>query len=258
MSATDRSFAGKVVIITGGSRGIGRGIAEAFAMAGAQVAIVARDAEKCEAAATEIGHGCIGYGANTGDPEGAASVIADVVERFGRIDVLVNNAATNPYAGLVIDVDQPRWQKTLTVNLTAPLVWSQNAWTRSMRDSDGGCAIVNISSVGGLWTSRDHGAYDISKAALNHLTKQLAAELGPKVRVNAIAPGLVKTSFNRLLFVDDPEGSKLAKDYPTGRIGRPEDIAAATLFLASDLAGWITGQVLAIDGGGQIGFERTG
>ncbi len=252
------AFAGKVVLVTGGSRGIGRGIAEAFARAGAQVAIAARDREKCEAAAAGIGFGCVGYGANAGDPEGAASVTSDIVDRFGRIDVLVNNAATNPYSGLVIDVDLPRWQKMLAVNLTGPLVWSQNAWSRSMRDSSGGCAIVNISSVGGLWTSRDHGAYDISKAALNHLTMQLAAELGPKVRVNAIAPGLVKTSFNRLLFVDDPEGAEIAKDYPARRIGRPEDIAAAALFLASDQAGWITGQVLAIDGGGQIGFARTG
>ena len=248
----------RAVIVTGGSRGIGKAIARAFAEAGDKVAIVSRNADACGAAAAEIGRGCIGIGAHVADADAAAAAIETVLGRFGGLDVLVNNAATNPYAGPTIDIDLPRWRKTLEVNLTGPLIWSQLAWQRAMRDGPEGASILNVGSVGGLWTSPDHGAYDVSKAALHHLTRQLAAELGPKVRVNCIAPGLTKTDFNARLFDDDPDGAKLSRDYPLQRLGRLEDMSAAALFLASEQAGWITGQLLAIDGGGQIGFQRTG
>lgn len=247
----------KVAIVTGGSRGIGLAIAKRFAEAGAQVMIVSRKADACEAAAEEIGHGCRWMAGNVGDPQVAADVTAAVVEEFGKVDVLVNNAATNPYAGPTIDVDLPRWDKTLSVNVTAPLVWTQEAWKQSMADSDGGCSVVNISSVGGLSTSRTIGVYDITKAALIHLTKQLAAELGPKANVNAIGPGLIKTDFARALW-DEGRGDLVAQAYPMKRLGETDDIAAAALFLAADTGSWITGQTIVIDGGGLIGFDKVG
>lgn len=188
----------KVALVTGGSRGIGKAIATAYAEAGARVMIVSRKAESLEAAAAEIGHGCEWISANTGDAEAAASVIDETIQRLGGLDVLVNNAATNPYAGPMIDVDLPRWEKTIQVNLTAPLVWTQLAWNKIMKESGG--AIINISSVGGLTTNPVLGVYDLTKSALIHMTEQLGAELGPKVRVNAICPGLIKTDFARMLW----------------------------------------------------------
>jgi NAD(P)-dependent dehydrogenase (short-subunit alcohol dehydrogenase family) len=247
---------GKVALVTGGSRGIGKGIARALAHSGAQVMIVSRKAESCEEAAREIGPNAHWQAGNTGRSEDAERVIGATLDRLGRLDVLVNNAATNPYAGPTIDVDLPRWEKTLQVNLTAPLVWTQLAWKSCMREQGG--AVINISSVGGLATNAILGVYDVTKAALIHLTKQLAAELGPKVRVNAIAPGLVKTDFARVLW-EQGRGEQVAKAYPLKRLGEPEDVAAAALFLASDAAsGWITGHTIVLDGGGLIAFQRVG
>ncbi|MBM4334609.1 MAG: SDR family oxidoreductase [Deltaproteobacteria bacterium] len=247
---------GKVALITGGSRGIGKGIATAFARAGAQVMITSRKAEGCEAAAKEIGPSAHWETSNIGRPEDAERVIGATLDRLGRLDILVNNAATNPYAGPTIDVDLPRWEKTLQVNLTAPLFWTQLAWRRFMRENGG--AIVNISSVGGLATNPILGVYDVSKAALIHLTKQLAAELGPRVRVNAIAPGLIRTDFARALW-EGGRGDQVAKAYPLKRLGEPEDVAAAALYLADDASsGWVTGHTIVLDGGGLIGFQKVG
>jgi len=245
---------GKVALITGGSRGIGKGIAKAFAEAGAQVMISSRKAEACEAAAKELGDSVHWEAGNVGRPDDAERVIGACVERLGGLDILVNNAATNPYAGPTIDVDLARWQKTLDVNLTAPLFWTQLAWQRAMKERGG--AVINISSVGGLATNPILGAYDITKAALIHMTKQFAAELGPKVRVNAIAPGLIKTDFARALW-DDGRGEDVAKAYPLKRLGEPEDVAAAALYLAG-ASGWVTGHTLVLDGGGLISFNRIG
>ncbi len=245
---------GKVALVTGGSRGIGKGIAHAFAQSGAQVMIVSRKAESCEEAAKEIGPNAHWEAGNIGRAEDAERVIGATLERLGRLDVLVNNAAANPYAGPTIDVDLARWQKTLDVNLTAPLVWTQLAWRRYMREQGG--AVINISSVGGLATNAILGVYDVTKAALIHLTKQLAAELGPRVRVNAIAPGLIKTDFARVLW-EKGRGDQVAQAYPLKRLGEPEDVAAAALFLACDAAsGWITGHTIVLDGGGLIAFQR--
>jgi len=247
---------GKVALVTGGSRGIGKGIARAFAEAGAQVMITSRKAESCEEAAKEIGASAHWEAGNIGRVEDAERVIGATLARLGRLDILVNNAATNPYAGPTIDVDLPRWEKTLQVNLTAPLFWTQLAWQRFMREHGG--AIVNISSVGGLSTNPILGVYDVSKAALIQLTKQLAAELGPKVRVNAIAPGLIRTDFARVLW-EKGRGDQVAKAYPLKRLGEPEDVAAAAVYLASDVAsGWITGHTIVLDGGGLIGFAKVG
>jgi len=248
------SLEGKVALVTGGSRGIGKGIARAYAEAGAKVMITSRKAEVCAEAVQEIGHGAIFEAGNIGSPDDAERVIDATLAQLGGLDILVNNAATNPYAGPTIDVPLPAWEKTLQVNITAPLVWTQLAWQRRMKEHGG--AVINISSVGGLGTNPILGVYDVTKAALLHLTKQLAAELGPKVRVNAIAPGLIKTDFARVLW-EKGRGDEVAKAYPLKRLGEPEDVAAAALYLASDAAsGWITGNTIVLDGGGLIGFGR--
>jgi NAD(P)-dependent dehydrogenase (short-subunit alcohol dehydrogenase family) len=154
----------------------------------------------------------------------------------------------------MIGTDLPAFQKTMQTNLQAPLVWSRHAWDQRMRDHGG--VIINIASVGALMHGGNLGAYDVSKAALIHLTKHLAVELGPRVRVNAIAPGLVRTSFARALWESsDPDR---AWPWPLRRIGSPEDIAKAALYLASDLSSWVTGQVLIVDGGASLGSPEAG
>jgi NAD(P)-dependent dehydrogenase (short-subunit alcohol dehydrogenase family) len=243
---------GKTALITGGSRGIGKAIAATFAEAGAKVMIASRKAEALEDAAAEIGHGCRWTVANTGDPAAAESAVVSTIERLGALDILVNNAAANPYAGPMIDVDLPRWEKTLLVNVTAPLIWTQLAWRHWMEDHGG--AVLNISSVGGLKTSSELGVYGVTKASLLHLTEQLAAELGPGVRVNAICPGLIKTDFARALW-EGERGQEIAEAYPLKRLGETADIAAAALYLVAESGTWITGQKLVLDGGGLISFR---
>ena len=248
----DLRLDGKAALVTGGSRGIGKEIARVFAEAGARVMITSRKADACEAAAAEIGHGCRWTAGHVGRPDDAARIVEETVTALGSCDVLVNNAATNPYAGPLVDIDLPRWNKTLEVNLTAPLVWTQEAWRRSMQERGG--VVINISSVGGLGTNPILGAYDVTKAALLHVTKQLAAELGPGVRVNAICPGLIKTDFARALW-DEGRGDQVAQAYPLKRLGETGDIAGAALYLAADTGSWMTGQMLVLDGGGLISFR---
>ena len=184
----DLRLDGKTALVTGGSRGIGKAIAKAFVESGAEVMITSRKAESCEETANEIG--CIWEAGHVGNPEDAERIVGACVERLGGVDILVNNAGTGPYNGPVIDADLPRWNKTFEVNLTAPLVFSQLCWNQHMKEKGG--VIINIASVGGFGTHPHIGVYDISKAALIHLTKQLGAELGPQARVNAICPGLVE------------------------------------------------------------------
>ena len=247
------SLEGKVALVTGGSRGIGKAIATTYANAGAKVMIVSRKAETLEAAAAEIGNGCQWLSANTGDDESAEAAVKATIDAFGAVDILVNNAATNPYAGPMIDVDMPRWDKTLSVNLTAPLLWTQAAWNAHMKEHGG--VVINISSVGGLSTSPVLGVYDLTKSALIHMTQQLGAELGPKVRVNAICPGLIKTDFARMLW-EGEAGEQVAQMYPLKRLGEVEDIAGAALYLAADTGSWITGQHIVLDGGGLVRFNE--
>lgn len=250
---------GQTALVTGGSRGIGKAIAETFANAGASVMLVSRKAAELEAAADELrastGADIDWIAGNVGEVDAAVSICDATVERFGSLDVLVNNAATNPYQGPTIDVDQPRWDKTILVNLTAPMFWTQAAWRRWMSEHGGN--VVNISSVGGLSTHPAIGVYDMTKSALIHLTEQLAAELAPGARVNAICPGLIKTDFARMLW-EGEAGAKIAKSYPLQRLGEVSDIANAALYLASDASSWMTGQHLVLDGGGQVAFSKLG
>ena len=240
---------GKVALVTGASRGIGKAIAGAFAGAGASVMLSSRKIDALEDAAAEIGGDTAVHAANAGEPDQIAACVAATMDRFGRIDILVNNAATNPYMGRSIDIDLPRFDKTWQVNYRGPVVWCQEAWRASMREHGG--AILNIASVGGLSVETSIGHYNVTKAALIHLTRTLAADLAPGVRVNAIAPGLVKTDFARALW--EPAEDAVAARMPLKRLGEPADIAGVALFLASDLASWMTGQTIVVDGGGLLG-----
>ena len=242
---------GKAAVITGGSKGIGKGIAKAFVDAGANVLITARKPDVLEAAVAELGPSASWTAGHTGKPEDGERVIAECIERYGSCDVLVNNAATNPYAGPLIEAPLGMWDKTVEVNLRGPLAWSQIAWQLWMKDHSG-CSIINIASVGGYKTSPQLGVYGVLKAALIHMTAQLAAELAPNVRVNALAPAVIRTDFARILW-EGEAGVQAARSYPLQRLGEPEDIGEAALYLAAG-ATWMTGQTLVLDGGGLISF----
>jgi NAD(P)-dependent dehydrogenase (short-subunit alcohol dehydrogenase family) len=241
------SMDGKVALVTGGSKGIGKAIARGLAEAGAAVMISSRKQDQLDAAAADIGGEVATFAANAGDIDGARACVEATVERFGRLDVLVNNAATNPYYGPTIEVDPAQFDKTFQVNLRGPLYWSGAAHELAFAESPG--VIINISSVGGLRTEGGLGVYNLTKAALIHLTRQLAHELAP-TRVVGIAPGLVETDFSALLI--ENFGEQLARRMPTGRLGTPEDIGNLAVFLASDRASWITGDTYVIDGGAGV------
>ncbi|MHB8440088.1 MAG: SDR family oxidoreductase [Acidimicrobiales bacterium] len=236
---------GKVALVTGGSRGIGRAVGARLAQAGARVMLSARTEETLAEAARSIGEDASWFVANAGHPDAASACVEACVERLGGLDILVNNAATNPYLGPMIDIDLARADKTVSVNQTAALVWTQCAWRAAMREHGG--AVVNVSSIGGLSVEPGIGWYNVTKAALIHVTRQLAYELGPSVRVNAVAPGLVRTDFARALW--EPAGDAVAARLPLKRIGEPDDIAKVVLFLASDASGWMTGTTVVVDGG---------
>ncbi len=241
------SLRGKTAIVTGASRGIGKAIAQSFVDAGAQVMLTSRKIDALHAAAKEMDGETDVFAANAGDIEQAQACVDATMKRFGKIDILVNNAATNPYYGDTLGVDSARFDKTFQVNLKGPLFWSQAAWNASMQNNPG--VILNIASVGGLRAENGLGVYNLTKAAVIHLTSQLACELG-KTRVVGIAPGLVKTLFASVLI--ENFGDKLAAAMPTKRLGEPQDIANLALFLCSDLASWITGETYVIDGGAGV------
>jgi NAD(P)-dependent dehydrogenase (short-subunit alcohol dehydrogenase family) len=241
------SLHGKVAIVTGASRGIGWAIAANFAAAGAKVMLTSRKEAALEAAARGIDGETAIHASNAGDPAAAAACVRATLERFGAVDVLVNNAATNPHFGATLEVDEGRYDKTFQVNLRGPVFWSKAVWDAWMKEHPG--VILNVASVGGLRAEYGLGVYNVTKAGLIHLTRQLAGELGP-TRVVGIAPGLVRTDFARVLV--DTVGDTLAASLPTRRIGEPQDIADLATFLCSDRASWITGETYVIDGGAGV------
>lgn len=239
-------FEGRAAIVTGGSKGIGLATARRLARGGAHVMIMSRRPENLRTAVASMPDLDVAWIAgNAGDPADIAKCIAACVDRFGAVDILVNNAATNPYFGDIASLDLDRALKTVSVNLVAPLLWAQQVANAGMRERSG--TIVNISSIGGMSVEPAIGWYNTTKAALIHLTRQLAFEFAPRIRVNAVAPGLIRTELARALWEKD--GDAWAEKLPLGRLGEPEDVANAVAFLVSDEAGWMTGQTLVVDGG---------
>jgi hypothetical protein len=247
MTATDLS--GRTAIITGASRGIGLAIAQRLAADGANVVLTARKQESADAAAEQVDGSAIGVAAHAADEDAAKHCVSLALDRFGSIDILVNNAGTNPAFGPLIEQDHARFAKIFDVNLWAPLLWTSLA-TKAWMAEHGG-AVVNTSSIGGMHQSPAMGLYNATKAALIHVTKQLALELSPRVRVNAICPGVVRTRLAEALWKDNED--VVSASTALGRIGEPADVAAAVAFLVSDQASWITGETLVIDGGQLLG-----
>jgi NAD(P)-dependent dehydrogenase (short-subunit alcohol dehydrogenase family) len=242
-------FDGRTAIITGGSRGIGLAIAQRLAQGGANIVLTSRKQESADAAAEQVGGNAIGVAAHAVDEDAARHCVDLTLDRFGSIDILVNNAGTNPAYGPLIDQDHARFAKTFDVNLWAPLLWTSLAAKAWMREHGG--AIVNTASIGGMHQAPNMGMYNATKAALIHVTKQLALELSPKVRVNAIAPGVVRTKLAEALWKDHED--LVAAGTALGRIGEPPDVAAAAAFLTSDESSWITGETMVLDGGRLLG-----
>ncbi len=237
----------RVALVTGSSRGIGLAIAQRLVQDGWQVCLTARTPEPLDAAARELGgpERVIAVPGKGDDPAHQADAIARTITAFGRLDLLVNNTGINPVYGPLLGQDPGAVRKVFEVNVFGVLGWiraAHDAWLGAH-----GGAVVNVSSIAGLQPAEGLGAYAMSKAALIHLTRQLAIELAPGIRVNAVAPAVVRTQFARRLFEGHEE--ELSKRYPMGRLGNPEDVAGAVAYLASPDAAWVTGQTLVLDGG---------
>ncbi|MEF2975929.1 SDR family oxidoreductase [Subtercola sp. YIM 133946] len=246
---TPHRLDGKVALVTAASRGIGLAIAERLAAEGAKVCITARNAGPlAEAAASLPGGGGIWVAGKADDAEHRREVLDLIANTHGRLDVLVNNAGINPAYGTLMELDLGAARKITELNIIGTLAWVQDVVKDArLGFAEHGGSIVNISSVTGQTPSPGIGFYGVTKAAISHLTRTLGVELGPSIRVNAVAPGLVKTRFAEALY--DGREAEVTAQYPLGRLGAPVDIAGAVAFLASDDAAWITAQTLTVDGG---------
>lgn len=244
-----RRFEGQVALVTGASRGIGLGIAKRLQAEGAKVVITARKPEAlAEVVATFPEGTAVGIAGKSDDAEHRAEVFDTIASTYGRLDVLVTNVGINPVYGQMIDLDLDAARKVLDVNVLGTLAWIQNAvHHEKLGFRENKARIVSVSSVAGEVPSPGIGLYGISKAAVSHLTRTLAVELGPDIRVNAVAPAVVKTNFATALY--EGKEQEVADAYPLKRLGTPDDIAAAVAYLASSDADWITAQVLTADGG---------
>lgn len=242
---------GKVAIVTGASRGIGQAIAEAFAVAGASVVVSSRKQDAVDsvaAAITDRGGRAHAIAAHNGEKQALIALAQMTLDTYGRIDILVNNAATNPHFGPLLEAEDSLWQKTFEVNLLGN-VWLTQAVVPAMRQAGGG-KIINIASVNGLRPGNMQGIYSITKAGVINLTQTLAMELADdNIQVNAIAPGLVQTKFARAIWENEMLMEEMMKRIPQRRLGQPEDIAGIAVYLASRASDFATGQTFVIDGG---------
>ena len=240
---------GKVAIVTGASRGIGQAIAETFAAAGAAVVVSSRKQEAIDAVAEGIraqGGQALAVAAHTGDGEAVQNLVARTIEAFGRVDILVNNAATNPHFGPLLTAEESQWRKIFDINVVG---YFRTAKAVVPHMKEGG-KIINVASVAGLMPLEGMGVYSASKAAVLMLTRSLAVELASaNIQVNALAPGLVKTRFSRALWENPDLYARIMAHVPQKRMASPEEIAAAACFLASPASDYMTGEVIVIDGG---------
>ena len=243
---------GRVAIITGGSRGIGAATAEVLAEHGAKVVISSRKQPDLDAEAGRINARfpdlATAVAAHAGREEDLKRLVDTVMDQHGRIDILINNAGTNPYAGPLMDAELSAWDKTFEVNARGIFILTQLVYRAWMGEHGG--SIVNVASTGGLRPGMGLGVYRIVKATVVFMTRQLAREIGANVRVNAVAPGLIKTRFAEALWGNQDVLQRILAPNPTGRIGTVEEVADAILFLVSDAARYVNGEVLVVDGGG--------
>jgi NAD(P)-dependent dehydrogenase (short-subunit alcohol dehydrogenase family) len=241
------SFEGRTALVTGASRGIGLAIAQSLVDRGARVVLTARKPDALAEAVEQLGGSehAVGVPGNAGDAEHRAAAVRTAIDTFGSLDVLVGNVGINPVFGPLMDAPLDAVRKILDTNVVGSLGLVQEAWRAWMAEHGG--SVLFVSSVAGLRSSEGIAAYGVSKAALVNLTTQLAVELGPTVRVNAVAPAVVKTRFAEALFTGREE--QVAAQYPVGRLGVPRDVGEAAAYLLGDDAGWVTGQTLVLDGG---------
>jgi len=249
--AVSFDLTGRVAVVTGASRGIGEAIARTLAAHGAQVVVSSRKLEGCAAVAAAIngaGGKALAVPCHIGDMDALTQLFDRLQKEFGRVDILVNNAATNPYYGHVLDTDLGAFQKTVDVNIRGYFYASVMAG-RLMRQTGGG-SIINVASINAVRPGPLQGIYSITKAAVLNMTKTFAKECGPLgIRCNAILPGLIRTKFAGALIADEAQLKHYLGNHPLGRVGEPQDIAGAALFLASDASAYVTGEYLVVDGG---------
>ena len=241
----------RVALINGGSRGIGFETARRLLAANWSVCITGRKQEPLDAAVAELaqgGHSVMGVAGRSEDPAHQANAVRQVMERWSAIDLLVNNAATSPFLGELVDASADQMERGFQVNVIAPWAWSKQVYNAHMRVHGG--AIVNIASIGGTYPVRRVGLYNITKAALIHMTKQMALEMAPGVRVNAVAPATIKTDFAKAKY--EGREQEVADQYPLKRMGTVEDVAKAIVQLVDGSLDWMTGQIVILDGGASL------
>ncbi len=245
-------LSGRVALVTGASRGIGSAIALALVEHGASVVLSSRKQADLDAEAQRINSQfpdrAVAIAAHAGRQEDLERLVQATMDRFGRIDILINNAGTNPYVGPVLEAEPAAWDKTFEVNVRGYFLLTKLVYKAWMEEHGG--SVVNVASVGGIRPGPGLGVYNITKAAVIFMTRQLAREIGGKVRVNAIAPGLIKTRFAEALWGNEAILNRIVAANPMARIGTPEEIAGAVVFLVSDSASYVNGDVIVIDGGG--------